>query len=44
MTFGSKLCIGWSKLTEEDIAELDEKLKEGIYRHYLEKKKHEAGD
>jgi Arc/MetJ-type ribon-helix-helix transcriptional regulator len=33
-----------SELTEDDIAELDEKVKEGIYRHYSEKKKHEAGD
>lgn len=31
-----------SKLTEEDILEIDEKIKEGIYRHYLEKKD-EAG-
>ena len=28
-----------SELTEEDIMELDEKVKEGIYRHYLEKMK-----
>jgi hypothetical protein len=27
-----------SKLTEEDIFEIDEKVKEGIYRHYLEKR------
>lgn len=27
-----------STLTEEDILEIDEKIKEGIYRHYLEKK------
>lgn len=33
-----------SELTEEDIAELDEKIKEGIFRYYSEKKKHEAGD
>ncbi|MFQ5884676.1 MAG: nucleotidyltransferase domain-containing protein [Thermoplasmata archaeon] len=33
-----------SELTEEDISELDEKIKEGIFRHYAEKKKHEDGD
>ena len=27
-----------SNLTEEDILEIDEKIKEGIYRYYLEKK------
>jgi predicted CopG family antitoxin len=27
-----------STLTEEDILEIDEKIKEGIYRYYLEKK------
>ena len=27
-----------SKLTEEDILEIDEKVKEGVYRYYLEKK------
>ncbi len=26
------------KLTEEDILEIDEKVKEGFYRYYLEKK------
>ncbi len=35
----------WNRiLEEEEFTELDEKLKEGIYEHYLEKKKHEAGD
>lgn len=32
-----------SNLTEEDIREIDEKIKEGIYKHYLEKKD-EAGN
>lgn len=27
-----------SKLTEEDILKIDERVKEGIYRYYLEKK------
>ena len=27
-----------SNLTEDDILEIDEKIKEGIYRYYLEKK------
>ncbi len=27
-----------SKLTEEDILEIDEKVKEGVYGYYLEKK------
>ncbi len=31
-------------LEEEEFTSLDEKVKEGIYRHYSEKKKHEAGD
>lgn len=31
-----------SKLTEEDILEIDEKIKDGIYRHYMEKIGHEA--
>ena len=29
-----------SELTEEDIMQIDEKVKEGIYKHYLEKRKH----
>ena len=29
-----------SELTEEDIMQIDEKVKEGIYKHYLEKMKH----
>ncbi|KYK28545.1 MAG: hypothetical protein AYK19_20820 [Theionarchaea archaeon DG-70-1] len=32
-----------SRLTEEDILEIDEKIKEGIYKYYLEKKD-EAGN
>jgi len=29
---------GKSELTEEDIMHLDDKIKEGIYRYYMEKK------
>jgi predicted CopG family antitoxin len=33
-----------SELTDEDIMKLDEKIKEGIFRYYMEKKKNEAGN
>lgn len=33
-----------SELTEEDIEQLDEKIKESIFKHYSEKKRNEAGD
>ena len=35
----------WNRiLEEEEFTELDEKVKEGIYRHYSEKRDHKTGD
>ena len=35
----------WNRILEdEEFTELDEKIKEGIYRHYSEMKKSKAGD
>ena len=36
--------VSESKLTEEEVLEIDEKIKDGIYRHYMEKIGHEAGN
>lgn len=35
----------WNRiLEEEEFTELDEEVKEGIYRHYLEERDHKTGD
>lgn len=40
-----KLDKRWNRiLEEEEFTELDEKVKEGIYRHYSEKRDHKTGD
>ena len=33
-----------SELTKEDVMELDEKIKEGVFKYYIRKKKHDAGN
>jgi len=33
-----------SELTEEDVMELDEKIKEGVFKYYKRKKTHEIGN
>jgi len=33
-----------SELTEEDVMELDEKIKEGVYKYYKRKKKRDPGN
>ena len=33
-----------SELTEEDVMELDEKIKEGVFKYYVGKKKHDPGN
>lgn len=33
-----------SELTEEDVMELDEKIKEGVFKYYIRKREHDTGN